>query len=421
MSINLLHKTKVVKGKINLTSSKSISNRVLIIQALCAEKFNINNLATAKDTVTLNKLLSDSFDEYDVGHAGTVMRFMTAFLALKEGEHIITGSERMQQRPIKILVDALCSLGVNIEYLKNEGYPPLKIKGGNIEGGNVKLDGSVSSQYISALLLIAPKLKNGLTIQFEGEVISKPYINMTIEIMRYFSVEAEWNGNEIIVKKGNYHAKDFIVEADWSSASYWYGIAALAQEAEIELYGLEKDSLQGDAVVYEIYKNFGVKTEFFEGGVKLTKNSISGAQLSTLHLDFENCPDIAQTVAVTCAALNVNARFTGLQTLRIKETDRIFALQKELTKLGFEVEVENDDLIINRHSCEGRKRNFSEANLKDWQGKSINTYEDHRMAMAFAPLALFNSITINDEDVVVKSYPSFWKDLRSTDFLNQIN
>ncbi|MCB0409819.1 MAG: 3-phosphoshikimate 1-carboxyvinyltransferase, partial [Flavobacteriales bacterium] len=326
MSITLLHKTKVVKGKINLTASKSISNRVLIIQALCAEKFNINNLATAKDTVTLNKLLSDSFDEYNVGHAGTVMRFMTAFLALKEGEHIITGSERMQQRPIKILVDALRSLGVNIEYLKNEGYPPLKIKGGNIEGGNVKLDGSVSSQYISALLLVAPKLKNGLTIQFEGEVISKPYINMTIEIMRYFGVEAQWNGNEIRVYQGSYQAKEFKVEADWSSASYWYGITALSQEAEIELYGLEKDSLQGDAEVQNIYKKLGVETHFIENGVRLIKNSEFNIQNLTLEIDFSNFPDIAQTVAVTCAALNVKARFTGLQTLRIKETDRIFAL-----------------------------------------------------------------------------------------------
>lgn len=411
MSITLLHKTKVVKGKINLTASKSISNRVLIIQALCAEKFNINNLATAKDTVTLNKLLSDSFDEYNVGHAGTVMRFMTAFLALKEGEHIITGSERMQQRPIKILVDALRSLGVNIEYLKNEGYPPLKIKGGNIEGGNVKLDGSVSSQYISALLLVAPKLKNGLTIQFEGEVISKPYINMTIEIMRYFGVEAQWNGNEIRVYQGSYQAKEFKVEADWSSASYWYGITALSQEAEIELYGLEKDSLQGDAEVQNIYKKLGVETHFIENGVRLIKNSEFNIQNLTLEIDFSNFPDIAQTVAVTCAALNVKARFTGLQTLRIKETDRIFALQKELTKLGFDIEVENDDLIINRHSDERQ-------NLNHWSNVSVDTYDDHRMAMAFAPLALLAPITINNEDVVVKSYPSFWKDLRSTDFLN---
>ncbi len=420
MAITLSHKTKIVKGKINLTASKSISNRVLIIRALCGENFEIKNLATAKDTVTLNNLLSGSFDKYDVGHAGTVMRFMTAFLALKEGEHIITGSERMQQRPIEILVDALKSLGVEIEYLKNEGYPPLKIKGGNVDGGTVKLDGSVSSQYISALLLIAPVLKNGLTIQFEGEVISKPYINMTIEIMRYFGAKVEWNGNEIIVKQGNYQTKEFTVEADWSSASYWYGITALAKEAEIELNGLNKDSLQGDSVVHEIYKNFGIETEFFEGSVKLIKNSKLSAQHSKLDLDFENCPDIAQTVAVTCAALNIQARFTGLQTLRIKETDRIFALQKELTKLGFEIEVENDDLIINRHSCESRKREFSEANLADWSNISIDTFDDHRMAMAFAPLALLNSITINNEDVVVKSYPDFWEDLESVDFLNQV-
>jgi 3-phosphoshikimate 1-carboxyvinyltransferase len=426
MAITLTHSTKIIKGSIALTASKSISNRVLIIKALCDNDFNISNLATAKDTVTLNKLLFYNEEQiFDVGHAGTVMRFLTAYLSLKDGEFVITGSERMQQRPIRVLVDALRELGAKIEYLKNEGYPPLKITGGLITGNKIEIDGGVSSQYISALMLIAPKIKGGLTIQFKNEIISKPYINMTLEIMKDFGVDVNWVGETIVVNEGNYIAKDFVVEADWSSASYWYGIAALANEAEINLYGLSKNSLQGDAVVQDIYKNFGVKTEFIDWGVKLTKTSTPNTQYPTLKLDFENCPDIAQTVAVTCAALNVEAKFTGLKTLRIKETDRIFALQQELTKLDYNVEVDGDDLIINpslravnlsgvegeakqssffRHSGESR-------NLYDWDGKFVETYDDHRMAMAFASLALLAPITINDENVVVKSYPDFWNDI----------
>jgi 3-phosphoshikimate 1-carboxyvinyltransferase len=425
MAITLSHFNQIIKGSIALTASKSISNRVLIIKALCEDIFNVENLATAKDTVTLNKLLFSNNEQFfDVGHAGTVMRFLTAYLALKNGEFVITGSERMQQRPIKVLVDALRDLGAKIEYLKNEGYPPLKITGGFVSGNAIEIDGGVSSQYISALMLIAPKIKGGLTIQFKNEIISKPYINMTLEIMKDFGADVNWVEETIVVKEGNYKAKDFVVEADWSSASYWYGIAALANEAEINLYGLSKNSLQGDAVVQDIYKSFGVKTEYVENGVRLTK-SLHHSITSSFHFDFENCPDIAQTVAVTCAALNVEAKFTGLKTLRIKETDRIFALQQELTKLGYNVEVDGDDLRIvpslrtesnevkqssfSRLSCEGR-------NLYDWDGKFIDTYDDHRMAMAFAPLALIAPITINDENVVVKSYPNFWKDLGSVGF-----
>jgi 3-phosphoshikimate 1-carboxyvinyltransferase len=437
MALTLSHTSKKIKGSINLTASKSIANRVLIIKALCADNFNVENLATAKDTATLNKLLfSNEEQNYDVGHAGTVMRFLTAFLAFKEGKFTITGSERMQQRPIKVLVDALRELGAKIEYLKNEGYPPLKITGGLITGNKIEIDGGVSSQYISALMLIAPKIKGGLTIQFKNEIISKPYINMTLEIMKDFGADLNWIDETIVVKEGNYIAKDFVVEADWSSASYWYGIAALANEAEINLYGLSKNSLQGDAVVQDIYKKFGVNTEFIDGGVKLTKTSTPNTQHPTLKLDFENCPDIAQTVAVTCAVLNIEAKFTGLKTLRIKETDRIFALQQELTKLDFNVEVEGDDLILNpslqavilntfcgNKSLEGEAKQSSSSrhsgesrNLTSWSNISIDTYDDHRMAMAFAPLALINPITINNENVVVKSYPDFWKDLKGVGF-----
>lgn len=410
MAITLTHSTKIIKGSIALTTSKSISNRVLIIKALCDDVFNIENLATAKDTVTLNKLLFNNDEQiFDVGHAGTVMRFLTAYLSLKNGEFLITGSERMQQRPVKVLVDALRDLGAKIEYTKNEGYPPLKITGGLISGNSIEIDGGVSSQYISALMLIAPKIKGGLTIQFKNEIISKPYINMTLEIMKDFGADVYWVDETIVVKEGNYKTKDFVVEADWSSASYWYGIAALANEAEINLYGLSKNSLQGDAVVQDIYKNFGVETEFVENGIRLTK-SLHHSITSSFYFDFENCPDIAQTVAVTCAALNVETEFTGLKTLRIKETDRIFALKQELTKLDFNVEVDGDDLKIICHPERSRRVD------NDWNNISIDTYDDHRMAMAFAPLALIAPITINDENVVVKSYPDFWKDIREVGF-----
>lgn len=409
MAITLSHNSKILTGNIELTSSKSISNRVLMIKALSGLNFEIKNLAEAKDTQTLLKLLANDSTTFDVGHAGTVMRFLTAFLAIKEGVFVLTGSERMQERPIKILVDALKTLGANITYLKNEGYPPLKIKGKKLIGGSIKIDGSVSSQYISALMLVAPYLERGLTIHFLGEITSKPYLEMTAQIMRYFGAELSWNSTGMEIKSGKYIAKYFFVEADWSAASYWYGMVALADKTDVKLYGLQQNSLQGDAVVQKIYEQFGVNTEFIKNGIRLTKASNFQLPTSNFVLDFTNCPDIAQTVAVTCAALNVPAKLIGLHTLRIKETDRIVALQTELTKLNYNVEVEGDDLIIlpslrtERHSCESR-------NL------AIKTYDDHRMAMAFAPLGLLYPITIEDENVVVKSYPNFWEDLKVVGF-----
>ncbi|MGE0561241.1 MAG: 3-phosphoshikimate 1-carboxyvinyltransferase [Flavobacteriales bacterium] len=405
MAITLSHSNKSLTGNIELTSSKSISNRVLMIKALSGLNIGIKNLAEAKDTQTLVKLLANNSTTFDVGHAGTVMRFLTAFLAIKEGEFVLTGSHRMQERPIKILVDALKTLGADITYLKNEGYPPLKIKSKKLIGGVVEIDGAVSSQYISALMLVAPYLEKGLTIKFLGEITSKPYLEMTIQIMRYFGAELSWNKTGVEIKPIKYIAKDFFVEADWSAASYWYGMVALADQADVTLYGLQQNSLQGDAVVQKIYEQFGINTEFIENGIRLTKASNFQLPTSNFVLDFTNCPDIAQTVAVTCAALNMSAKFTGLHTLRIKETDRIAALQTELTKLNYSVEVEGDDLIVSplRHSCESR-------NL------AIKTYDDHRMAMAFAPLGLLYPITIEDENVVVKSYPNFWGDLKSVNF-----
>lgn len=416
MTAQVKHTKKTLNGVITLPSSKSISNRVLMIKALSGLDIKISNLSDAKDTQILAELLADkNRTTFDVGHAGTAMRFLTAYLSIKESEFVLTGSERMQQRPIKILVDALRVFGAEIEYLNNEGFPPLKIKGKKLSGGEITIDGSVSSQYISALMLVAPYLENGLKINFEGQVTSKPYLEMTLEIMKYFGAELIlgdfcFRRNDVIeVKAGKYVAKDFYVEADWSAASYWYGMVALAKEADITLLGLQKESIQGDAVVAMIYENFGVKTEFIKNGIRLSKATNFKLETSNLKLSFSNCPDLAQTIAVTCAALNIPAKLTGLSTLRIKETDRIVALQNELNKLGYNVEVENDDLIItlslrtDRHSCESR-------NLP------VKTYNDHRMAMAFAPLGLLHPIKIENPDVVIKSYPNFWEDMRRVGF-----
>lgn len=407
MSVKVIHKNGAVKGEIVLTSSKSISNRVLIIQALCSDRFEIKNLAAAADTQILQQLLKSTESTLDVGLAGTTMRFLTAFLALQGGETILTGAKRMKERPISVLVDALRELGSDVSYEENEGYPPLKINGGKLDNHKITIGAGVSSQYISALLLIAPKLKNGLALCLDGELISKPYIDMTISIMQYFGADVKWDGNSILVKSGNYQAKDFTVEADWSAASYWYGIVALADKADLTLLGLHKDSLQGDAAVVKIYKNFGVETTFVDGGIRLVKNSNIFSSTSPFNYNFSNCPDIAQTVAVTCAALNIKACFTGLVTLRIKETDRIKALQCELTNLGFDISVNGDELLVD---------SVDKSIVID-RAYLVKTYHDHRMAMSFAPLGVLNSINIEDEQVVAKSYPSFWNDLKRVGFV----
>tara|TARA_B100000809_G_scaffold260295_1_gene306939 strand:- start:2184 stop:3410 length:1227 start_codon:yes stop_codon:yes gene_type:complete len=408
MSITVSHPSKIIKGVIHLTSSKSESNRALIIQALCKDPFSIENLSISNDTVVLKSLLNSQESELSVNLAGTAMRFLTAYLSIQNKEVVLTGAQRMKERPIKVLVDVLRQMGAEICYEEDDGYPPLKILGKKLFGEKVLIDGGISSQYISALLMIAPKLEKGLVLEFKGETISKPYINMTIEMMCYFGAEVQWRENSIIVGSGNYKAKDFKVEADWSAASYWYSIVALAKDADITLFGLKEESLQGDSVVQEIYKNFGVETAFVEGGVRLTKKcNPQPIEGTILKINFVNCPDIAQTVAVTCAALNVKARLLGLKTLRIKETDRILALEKELTKLGFSIDIEGDDIIINPI-----ERIITVFN------QSVETYDDHRMAMAFAPLALQDSITIEDKSVVAKSYPKFWRDLELIGFGN---
>lgn len=403
------HPTKNIQGEIILTASKSESNRALIIQALCSQRFEIANLATAQDTVTLNGVLSEPNNQkIDVGAAGTTMRFLTAYFATRIGTVVLTGSDRMKKRPIGILVNALRDLGADIEYLENEGFPPLKITGKALRGGEIEMDGNVSSQFISALLLISPQLQNGLVIKFKGNITSRPYINMTLKMMEEFRVYGQWHDNSISVSQQNYHIKSdegykYQVEADWSAASYWYAIVALSDKADLTIKGLKHPSLQGDSILAEVFTFFGVKTEYISDGIRITKNRIKDEHFG---FDFSDCPDIAQTVAVVVSALSIPALFNGLHTLRIKETDRIQALKNELKKIGTEIDILNDNSVkISPQPIPQLPVTFS-------------TYEDHRMAMAFSALALkLNEITIEHPEVVNKSYPNFWNDLKSLGFV----
>jgi len=392
--------SKSITSVINLTASKSESNRALIIGALCTDEFSIENLAIADDTQVLDEILKTYQNNavLDVGPAGTTMRFLTSFLATRpNGNWELTGSERMQQRPIHILVNALRSLGAEISYKNKEGYPPLLISGKPLKGGKVTINGGVSSQFISSLLLIAPTLEEGLILSFEGEVISKPYIDMTISMMKYFGVPVDWKGDSIRIVSNHYNSKTINIEADWSAASYWYGIAALSSECSITLMGLKEESLQGDAELTSIYEQLGVSTLFIDGGIVLTNNNNSKKSIT---LDLESCPDIAQTILVSCAGLGVEVKMKGLKTLKIKETDRVAAMKTELQKLNITLDIINDEAV------------YLAPNQRIKQAtESIATYHDHRMAMSFATLAMLFPIEIKDEEVVSKSYPNFWKDL----------
>lgn len=400
-------------GEITLAGSKSISNRTLIIQALCDEDFPILHIANAKDTQLLTELLQSEKIVRDAGAAGTTFRFLTAYLALQPSTQILTGSERMKQRPIKVLVDALRQLGANIDYLEQEGYPPLQIGEPTREFGKnnrLSIASNTSSQYISALLLIAPILPKGLELTLEGNLVSRPYIEMTLGQMRYFGVESRWEGNVIQVAPQDYQPKPFRVEADWSAASYYYAIAALAEEVDLQLNGLFENSLQGDAALVKMMKKFGILTEFNAEGVRLRKN----AELlpPVFEYDFIECPDLAQTLAVVCAGMGVQGVFTGLETLKIKETDRIAALKTELAKVKVSLAA-----LPARFSQKSGKQYFSIENQAIVENNpTFSTYKDHRMAMAFAPLAMFGAIQIEEPEVVEKSYPDFWEDLRKLGF-----
>jgi 3-phosphoshikimate 1-carboxyvinyltransferase len=337
------------------------------------------------------------------------MRFLTALFATKSGTHILTGSERMKKRPIGVLVNALRDLGAEIEYMEEDGYPPLKITGKELKGTEVEMDGNVSSQYISALLMISPELPNGLVIKFKGEVTSRPYVNMTLKMMEEFRVYGQWHDHYISVSKQKYHKKSepyylFEVEADWSSASYWHAIAALSDEADFTITGLKHPSLQGDSIVGDIFSFLNVKTEYIVDGIHLKKTK---GHKEHFGFDFSDCPDLAQTCAVAVGALNIPALFNGVHTLRIKETDRIIALKNELKKIGVDVEILNDNSI-----------EINPPPILLSSPTTINTYDDHRMAMAFSALAMkLDSITIDHPEVVKKSYPDFWNDLRSVGFI----
>lgn len=396
-----------IKVAIQLPASKSISNRALIINALGKGSYKPKNLSDCDDTQVMIKALNERNEVIDILAAGTAMRFLTAYLSVTPGERIITGTARMQQRPIRILVNALRELGAEIEYTGNEGFPPLRIHGTELDLNEIQLKGNVSSQYISALLMIGPVLKNGLTVHLSGEIISRPYINLTLQLMTDFGAEASWTSpNSILVTPKPYKSVPFTVESDWSAASYWYQIAVLtckAEKAEIELLGLFRKSYQGDSRGAEVFARLGITTEFTDRGVKLTR---SGNLPDRLDEDFIDIPDLAQTLIVTCALLNVPFRFTGLQSLKIKETDRIAALKAELKKLGYILREENDSVLIwNGERCEPEALPI------------INTYEDHRMAMAFAPAIIhFPEMQIADPEVVSKSYPNYWNDLRKAGF-----
>jgi 3-phosphoshikimate 1-carboxyvinyltransferase len=409
----LVQKTnKDIVGKIILDSSKSISNRVLIIQALCKEKFTIQRLSTAKDTQTLFSLLSQKEEIYDAGPAGTTFRFLTAFLATQKGTQILTGSERMKQRPIGDLVDALRQLSANIEYLEKEGFPPLRIHAPLEMGatGKVSVAASTSSQFITALLLIAPTMPQGLKLTLEGEIVSRSYIEMTLSLMQYFGVQHEWKDNIITISPQNYQAKDFTVESDWSAASYYYAMAAFAENVDLQLDGLYSESIQGDSVIAKMGESFGIQTTFNEHGLRLNKSTHEANNF--FEWNFILCPDIAQTLAVMCGGVGVAGLFTGLETLKVKETDRIAALQNELAKTQVWFSA-----LPQKFSKKNKKQYYSVEGKAVWEASVIfSTYEDHRMAMSFAPLAMFGDIIIEEPNVVEKSYPKFWEDLKTLGF-----
>jgi len=396
---------KTLKGSIVLPGSKSVANRALIIHALSYSPYPIENLSDSDDTRVMEVVFNSNTNLFDIGHAGTAMRFLTAYLSQIVGEWTITGSDRMKQRPIGILVDALNKLGAKIEYLENDGFPPLKIYGSHLKGCVLELDGSVSSQYISALLMIAPTLEDGLTLRLKNKIMSRPYIAMTLKLMEQFGVNHVWKGNEIRIAEQSYKARPFSVEADWSGASYWYEMAVMANDLDLELIGLQTESLQGDAIQAKWFEQLGITTIPTEKGSRLVKN---GQELpKSMNLNFIENPDVAQTFAVLCVMKQIPFHFTGLETLKIKETNRIAALQDELAKFGAQITEPQHGELKWDGTFPLEKKSVPE----------IETYHDHRMALAFAPACQsFGPIVVLDPMVVTKSYPGFWEDLKKVGF-----
>ncbi len=387
---------KTVKGNIQITGSKSESNRLLVLQQFYSN-LKIENASNSVDTAEIQQALESTSNEINIGHAGTAMRFLTAYFSVKENaEVVLTGSQRMQNRPIKILVTALRELGAEIYYLDKEGYPPLKITGKKLCNNLVEIEGNISSQYISALLLVAPILQKGLQLKFKSEITSIPYIEMTLQLLKELGIEFSWEGDCIkIISKTNIEPTTIIVESDWSSASYYYSLVALCPKSEIRLSYFKRGSLQGDSKLIEIYKKLGVETVFESNSIVLKNSAILDS--NPVSFNLIRTPDIAQTIAVTCFGLGIECFLSGLHTLKIKETDRLVALKNEIEKLGGEVHITNDSL----HLKSSAKINMN---------IDIATYDDHRMAMAFAPLAMKVPLGIEESNVVSKSYPTFWKD-----------
>jgi 3-phosphoshikimate 1-carboxyvinyltransferase len=402
--MNLLLQSKIcnLKSAIKITGSKSETNRLLLLKALFPN-ITLDNTSNSDDSEVMQKALLGNEEIVDIHHAGTAMRFLTAYFAVNEGrEVVLTGSSRMQERPIQVLVEALGQLGAQISYEKEVGYPPIRIKGQKITASKVRIPANVSSQYISALLLVAPKLENGIELTLEGEITSVPYIKMTLALLNDLNIQTSFEGNVITVHpKQEVETKEITVESDWSSASYFFSLAALSDEASISLSSYKETSLQGDSALVAIYEQMGITSHFEENTITLTKQS--DFVYTDLNLELNNTPDIAQTIVVTCLGLGIGCHLTGLHTLKIKETDRLEALRIELTKLGANITVTNDSLTLVATTT-------INPNIK------IATYKDHRMAMAFAPLALKVPIIIEEAEVVSKSYPDFWNDLKKLGF-----
>lgn len=396
MESKLLPHCSILKSaEIPLEASKSESNRALIINAISGNKSTLYNLSNARDTQTMLRLLASDEETLDVLDAGTTMRFLTAYSILDDKPRIMTGTERMQQRPIHILVKSLKQIGAKIKFLNKEGYPPHKIKPLEKQKSNhISIKGDVSSQFISALLMIAPALPEGLSLKLKGKVGSKPYIQMTLDMMKLFGVKAHWTNNTIEIAPQQYKEYPYVVESDWSGASYWYSFVALADEAKIKLLGLRQKSLQGDIAIVHIMNQLGVMSTFEDDGVVLQKIP----HQKEFEYDFSDCPDLAQTVAVVCGVKGIHCKMTGLESLKIKETDRIKALKRELKKFKIKLKEAEEGVYEIKSKFEPSKEVIE-----------VETYEDHRMAMAFAPMLTHQSIKINDPSVVNKSYPSFWE------------
>ena len=390
-------------GEIKITGSKSETNRLLILKELF-KKISLSNISNSDDSNVMQKALNSDKSIIDIGHAGTAMRFLTSFYAISDGREIVlTGSDRMKERPIRILVDALNELGANIKYTENKGYPPLKIKGKNISGGEIILPSNISSQYLTSLLLIGPRLKNGLKIKLSGQITSYPYVKLTLEFLKRIGVDLEVKRDYIFVKNiTDIKEKNIKIESDWSSASYFFSAVALSRSSNLKLSFFSTDSLQGDSILVKLYKKLGVVSKIKNGNLLLSKIP-KFQKPNFINLNLNDTPDLAQTIAVTCLGLKINCQLNGLHTLKIKETDRLVALKNEISKFGASVKITNDSLHL-----------IAKKNLK--HDVEIDTYNDHRMAMAFAPLALKNNLKIKNEQVVTKSYPAFWKDLQSIGF-----